>query len=138
MEAAETSINENDKKVPKKKKRPKEKQEKPDDDEPEKPSAKDLALSYLKLWKKHRSSWSFKKVRQVWLIKHLYDPESIKKKYFKYLLQYLEESKGGVRTRLIENAQSIFESSSSNTEGEEAPDPIKLERAKMVIQMLTE
>jgi len=32
-----------------------------------------LSLEYLKRWKESRSDWSFQKVRQIWLLKHMYD-----------------------------------------------------------------
>ena len=36
------------------------------------------AIEYLLKWKKNRSEWSFKKVRQVWLLKNLYDDSKVR------------------------------------------------------------
>ena len=64
----------------KKKKNTKDKNSKDDDDnsdkQPEK-SAKDLAIEYLKQWKKHRDEWKFQKVRQVWLLNHMYKQDMV-------------------------------------------------------------
>ena len=36
------------------------------------------AIEYLLKWKKSRNEWSFKKVRQVWLLKNLYDESKVR------------------------------------------------------------
>jgi len=35
------------------------------------------ALEYLHRWKSSRDSWTFQKVRQVWLLQHMYDPAMV-------------------------------------------------------------
>jgi len=35
------------------------------------------ALEYLRKWKSSRDSWTFQKVRQVWLLQHMYDPVKV-------------------------------------------------------------
>ena len=35
------------------------------------------AIDYLVLWKKNRSEWSFKKSRQIWLLKNIYDETKV-------------------------------------------------------------
>ena len=35
------------------------------------------AIEYLLTWKKDKNNWSFKKVRQVWLLKSLYDESKV-------------------------------------------------------------
>ncbi|RUP46528.1 hypothetical protein BC936DRAFT_146842 [Jimgerdemannia flammicorona] len=35
------------------------------------------ALEYLSTWKKARSSWKFQKVRQTWLLLHIYDEDKV-------------------------------------------------------------
>jgi len=35
------------------------------------------ALEYLRSWKSAHGSWSFQKVRQVWLLQHMYDPDMV-------------------------------------------------------------
>lgn len=46
-------------------------------DEVEEKSDIHPAIEYLLNWKKNRSEWSFKKVRQVWLLKNLYDESKV-------------------------------------------------------------
>ena len=127
------SVTAESKKLPKKKKLKAKKVLNNADDS--KPSTKDLAISYLKTWKKNRDKWSFKKSRQIWLIKNLYNPDTVNKKYFSYLLEYLEEAKGGVRARLLDNAQVICNSEEDVVDSEKLE---KCRRAKMLMQMLSE
>jgi len=35
------------------------------------------ALEYLRTWKLSHDSWTFQKVRQVWLLQHMYDPAKV-------------------------------------------------------------
>ena len=35
------------------------------------------AINYLVAWKKNKSTWSFKKSRQVWLLKNMYDVKKV-------------------------------------------------------------
>lgn len=39
----------------------------------QKNKSRKMALSYLKCWKKQQEQWKFQKVRQTWLLKHMYD-----------------------------------------------------------------
>eukprot|EP00700_Malawimonas_jakobiformis_P002999 EC725409.1.p1 GENE.EC725409.1~~EC725409.1.p1 ORF type:complete len:118 (+),score=17.80 EC725409.1:59-412(+) len=48
------------------------------------------ALEYLSLWKHDRDSWKFQKVRQVYLLQHLYERDRVPKSFFPTLLEYLE------------------------------------------------
>lgn len=41
------------------------------------PVAATQALEYLHKWHKDRKHWSFQKVRQVWLLQHLYDTKQV-------------------------------------------------------------
>jgi hypothetical protein len=43
----------------------------------DKTSSAEQALLYLRMWKKNRSKWTFKKVRQVWLLKHMFDTSKV-------------------------------------------------------------
>ena len=40
-------------------------------------SSRYRALQYLRTWKSSRDSWTFQKVRQVWLLQHMYDPVKV-------------------------------------------------------------
>ena len=35
------------------------------------------AIDYLRKWKHDRSNWSFKKIRQVWLLKNMMDTDKV-------------------------------------------------------------
>ena len=35
------------------------------------------ALEYLRTWKSAHDNWTFQKVRQVWLLQHMYDPNKV-------------------------------------------------------------
>jgi len=49
------------------------------------------ALNYLVMWStKETSGWKFNKTRQVWLLKHMYNLETVPPKYFKLMLKYLD------------------------------------------------
>ena len=47
-------------------------------DEEEPSVAKAEALKNLQTWSTDRKNWKFSKLRQVWLLKHMYDPEMVR------------------------------------------------------------
>lgn len=67
--------NEGEKKSAKRKKRTKEEKKISSDEfeKNQKQKSRKMALSYLKCWKKNKEEWKFQKVRQTWLLKHMYD-----------------------------------------------------------------
>lgn len=60
--------------------------------------AKQLALDYLRQWATAREAWKFQKVRQVFLIEHVYDKDLLPKKDFATFCDYIQELKGAART----------------------------------------
>jgi hypothetical protein len=60
--------------------------------------SKVLALEYLRQWSSARASWKFQKVRQVWLLEHVYDKDQLPKKEFALMTEYIKELKGAART----------------------------------------
>ena len=92
-------------------------------------SAKELAIMYLKQWKKHRDEWKFQKVRQVWLLTHMYDSNMVNDKHFKTLLKYLDGMKGMCRQTTSTKAQNLIES--------ETDDVVKSDRARKIVQQLS-
>ncbi|XP_039265347.2 uncharacterized protein LOC120340999 [Styela clava] len=96
---------------------------------------KEEALSNLLEWKNDRENWKFRKVRQIWLVKHMYDQDAINDTNFNYLVEYLEGSKGGARSRLITDAQSIYD---SLTEDDDNDSTVKLKRARHILQAIAE
>ena len=71
--------------------------------------AKTEAVEYLRLWDVDRSSWKFKKNRQVWLLQNMFHPSSVSRDTFKILLRYLEGMKGTARMTTLKQAQGILE-----------------------------
>lgn len=133
------------------KRKKKEKNEEKDDDleKPEQPPAKTQALAYLDLWKNNKNDWSFKKVRQKWLLKNLYNETEVDDKKFKILLEYLSAAKGAARKLTIEEAESIYAEVDKNNEKNEGEQGnsvntnvdssnCKLLRARQILQMLSE
>lgn len=97
--------------------------------EKNKKSPKELAIAYLKLWKKNRDEWKFQKVRQVWLLSNMLDSEMIKEKHFKTLLLYLDGLKGKAREATSLAAQKMIESDSDSG--------VKVDRARQIVQQLS-
>lgn len=68
------------KKTPKSKKKKKKEKNVNENDQPTldpEQKADKLASEYLKQWSSDRKSWKFQKVRQVWLLKHMYNSEQV-------------------------------------------------------------
>ncbi|VDI75338.1 Hypothetical predicted protein [Mytilus galloprovincialis] len=97
--------------------------------EDNKKSSKELAIAYLKLWKKNREEWKFQKVRQVWLLSNMLDSEMVKDKHFETLLLYLDGLKGKARETTSTAAQNITESESNSG--------VKVDRARQIVQQLS-
>ncbi|XP_044748245.1 uncharacterized protein C7orf50 homolog isoform X2 [Coccinella septempunctata] len=89
------------------------------------------ALNYLSKWKHARSEWKFEKLRQVWLVQNIYDSGKIDEKYWETLIDYLNNSKGKVREKVINEAIKIIEN-----EEIELNDQMKFKRAKDIVQCL--
>uniref|UniRef100_A0A7S2XZX8 WKF domain-containing protein n=1 Tax=Fibrocapsa japonica TaxID=94617 RepID=A0A7S2XZX8_9STRA len=72
-----------------------------------------VALKYLEDWKlfKHEGEgkWKFNKNVQNFLVGLIYDKKSLGKENFALLLLYLEGMHGGLKQRLLEQAQGIIE-----------------------------
>jgi hypothetical protein len=54
-------------------------------------------------WKKARATWKFQKLRQVWLINHMYDDKQVPDSHWKLFLEYIHDLKGAAR-----NVRSFF------------------------------
>eukprot|EP01130_Rhizamoeba_saxonica_P011043 TRINITY_DN4572_c0_g1_i1.p1 TRINITY_DN4572_c0_g1~~TRINITY_DN4572_c0_g1_i1.p1 ORF type:complete len:129 (+),score=29.41 TRINITY_DN4572_c0_g1_i1:109-495(+) len=112
------------------------KDEKPEEEKEEGPHA---AITYLVKWKKDRENWKFQKVRQVWLLKNLYNVELITKKHFRYLLQYIDGLRGNWRQILIDQAESFIEEYNddlNSLDSEDETTEIKYKRCKKVRKKL--
>merc|ERR1712086_376697 len=86
-----------------------------EDDEPEAPKeskAKNEAIAYLASF--GFDGWKFKKVRQTWLLQHIYDGAKLEDRHFPQLLLYLAGLKGVSRTKTLEEAQAIVKECEEN------------------------
>jgi hypothetical protein len=63
---------------PNKGKKMKKRKKKEEEQVQQESKAKEHAIEYLRLWKDNREEWSFKKVRQVWLMGHMWDAEQVR------------------------------------------------------------
>jgi hypothetical protein len=116
------------------------------------------ALSYLQLWKSHKESWKFEKLKQLWLLKHAADGTLVDDKLFPVLLEYIGSVQGvATKEKTLQDVQGVmseFEGkygSSSNPNSvlnfaktggdkEEASEQEKTgyERARQIVQMLSD
>ncbi|XP_078712894.1 protein cholesin [Lampetra fluviatilis] len=112
------------------------------------PSAAELSLEYLTSWATDKNQWKFQKLRQTWLLQHMYDAEKVPDSYFKILLKYLAGLKGQAKDTTIEKAESIMrKSEKEDVEEEEAEkaeeekgipvDEKKKKRVRRVLKMLS-
>ncbi|KAG0232311.1 hypothetical protein BGW42_008277 [Actinomortierella wolfii] len=76
-------------------------------------------LQYLVEWKKFRSVWKFQKLRQVWLLKHMYDDKELPDTHWPIFLEYIKDLKGAARTATIEEAQKIVDAPDESDSEEE-------------------
>ncbi|XP_070401669.1 uncharacterized protein C7orf50 homolog isoform X1 [Nothobranchius furzeri] len=99
------------------------------------PSASKQAQDYLTCWAENRSAWKFQKIRQTWLLQHMFDSEKVSDEKFPVLLQYLEGLCGGSKDTTVQKALSLVEESGK------APDDAVVQqrahRAREVIQLLS-
>ena len=94
------------------------------------------AVMYLHKWKSDKANWSFSKVRQTWLLQHMYDKNAIPDELFSIFLEYLGGSQGNARTKTLQEAEKYFEDNCDNDEIES--NKVKLQRCHGVIQSLSE
>lgn len=102
-------------------------------------SAQYHALEYLRTWKSARDRWTFQKVRQVWLLQHMYDSTKIGECDFIILLEYLEKLVGKARQATVEAAEKMIreaEDAEENNDTSSMPNA-KFERIRQVLQILS-
>ncbi|KAF9129269.1 hypothetical protein BG015_004215, partial [Linnemannia schmuckeri] len=76
-------------------------------------------LAYLVEWKKARATWKFQKLRQVWLINHMYDDKQLPNSHWNLFLEYIHDLKGAARNSAIADAKKIVEAPESEDDDEE-------------------
>ncbi|XP_064122976.1 uncharacterized protein C7orf50-like [Macrobrachium nipponense] len=128
-----------------KKRRPKKKKSIPNTEYPKKivevaENKKEKVYEYLSEWHSNRSSWKYKKLYEIWLVKNFLKKPMLGKQYFKIFLLYVENMKGFSKQRCLEKVQAIVSSNESRSETDESPKErsIKLKRAKAVLRVLQE
>ncbi|KAJ3129754.1 hypothetical protein HK098_000123 [Nowakowskiella sp. JEL0407] len=70
------------------------------------------ASEYLNQWAKRDDSdvnWKFKKLTQIWLLKHCFDSDMVEKSDFKIFVKYVKDLKGQARSILQKQATEILE-----------------------------
>ena len=76
------------------------------------------AIEYLHQWQNDRKNWVFKKVRQVWLLKHIYHDALMTDENFSVLLEYLEGLKGQSRDATVKEAETILQAYEADSDEE--------------------
>ncbi|KAI7816590.1 hypothetical protein BC939DRAFT_468537 [Gamsiella multidivaricata] len=66
-------------------------------------------LAYLVEWKRSKDTWKFQKLRQVWLLNHMYDDKEIPSTHWNIFLDYIHDLKGAARNSTIQDAKKIVE-----------------------------
>ncbi|XP_076025785.1 cholesin-like [Genypterus blacodes] len=103
--------------------------------EPSAPMAPQQALDYLTCWAENRGEWKFQKLRQTWLLQHMFHSEKVPDDKFSVLLQYLEGLRGGARDTTVKKALVLVEESGQAPEDRDVQQ--RAHRAKEVIQLLS-
>lgn len=65
------------------------------------------SLEYLRTWHKARDAWKFNKNHQTLLLKYMYKAEALPAADVDAFYLYINDIKGGSRTRLIEQAEEV-------------------------------
>ncbi|KAF9994143.1 hypothetical protein BGZ65_010254, partial [Modicella reniformis] len=86
----------------------------------------ETSLAYLVEWKRSRTTWRFQKLRQNWLLNHIYDDKLIPNSHWDVFLEYIHDMKGGARTAVVQDAKKIVEAPEPE-EGEEEASKEKAE-----------
>uniref|UniRef100_T1IT15 WKF domain-containing protein n=1 Tax=Strigamia maritima TaxID=126957 RepID=T1IT15_STRMM len=68
---------------------------------------KEEALEYLKCWSTDKANWKFMKVRQTWLLKHMFKT-TFTDEEFDTLVEYATSIQGNARIKLREQAESVI------------------------------
>ncbi|KAK2615276.1 hypothetical protein N8I77_002041 [Diaporthe amygdali] len=73
------------------------------------PQTHDLtpSLEYLRTWHKAREAWKFNKNHQTLLLKYMYKAEALPAADIDAFYLYINDIKGGSRTRLLEQAEEV-------------------------------
>ncbi|KAL4095958.1 hypothetical protein PRIC1_009325 [Phytophthora ramorum] len=85
------------------------------------------AKYYLEQWQKRDEPkaddelpWKFKKIKQQWILKWMYEADVVPKAMFSVVLEYLNGIQGAARKRVMESAQGVIDIGVPAKEEEEA------------------
>ncbi|XP_015511456.1 cholesin [Neodiprion pinetum] len=98
------------------------------------------AITYISKWKHAKSDWKFEKLRQIWLMDHLLDHNSVPDSIFPIALEYFEGCKGMARQQLVKKMMQVVkkveEQVASNKDETEATATSEYLRARQILQAL--
>eukprot|EP00794_Sanderia_malayensis_P008754 gene8754-9689_t len=96
-------------------------------------------INYLLEWKNNRNRWSFKKSRQTWLLRNMYDQTKLSDKHFKILVKYMKGLQGKSKEETLSKAKEIVdkEQDESKTEEEGEVEKLKQNRALKIVRLLS-
>ncbi|XP_063077646.1 uncharacterized protein C7orf50 homolog [Engraulis encrasicolus] len=93
------------------------------------------ALEYLTCWSERREEWRFKKIRQTWLLQHMYDTEKVPDASFSVMLAYLENLRGAARDVTVEQAEAVVKEDQGDA-SQSADQQKRIQRALEVVRLL--
>ncbi|CAH1273174.1 C7orf50 [Branchiostoma lanceolatum] len=109
-------------------------------EEEKKESVAHLGSVYLQTWKSDRPSWVFRKVRQVWLLRNMYNTDKVSDEDFPILLEYLTGLQGKGRETTVAEAEKLLQAQEHKEGEEEGTGETlsggQLERVRQVLQVL--
>lgn len=93
---------------------------------------------YLDRWKAHQKDeskpWKFKTNLEVYLTKHIFNPEKFSGKYFRTGRKYLKKMKGRRRQVMVTRCKQEIGEPELDSEGEELPPTRRCRRAKKILE----
>ncbi|KAI4807873.1 hypothetical protein KUCAC02_027648 [Chaenocephalus aceratus] len=99
------------------------------------PTGPQQALVYLTCWSENRAEWKFQKIRQTWLLQHMFNSEQVADEKFSVLLEYLEGLQGAAKDTTVKKALALVEESGQAPEDKDVQQ--RAHRAREVIQLLS-
>ncbi|KAI8352605.1 hypothetical protein B0O80DRAFT_487915 [Mortierella sp. GBAus27b] len=82
-------------------------------------------LAYLVEWKRSRTTWKFQKLRQIWLLNHMYDDHQIPDTHWDIFLEYIHDLKGAARDAAVQDAKKIVEAPEPEEEDKDQDQEMK-------------
>ncbi|XP_029311668.1 protein cholesin [Cottoperca gobio] len=99
------------------------------------PTAPQQALDYLTCWADNRTKWKFQKIRQTWLLQHMFDSAQVPDEKFSVMLEYMEGLRGAAKDTTVQKALALVEESGKAPEDKDVQQ--RAHRAREVIQLLS-